>query len=287
MRSKHSLLLLLILLGSTAVSQARPLFTEEANTSGRLVFDTNISFNLREDTFGTPQIKYQTIHFPWQARLGITSKLDAGFLLDYFSQRLQQNDIRYEGSANELLSTFVKYKPWDHLGFMLYWHDKRAEESDQNLPIARGDDIEALVLYSAPTTWPLTFNAGYVKRDPYSSKFGVAAGEPTRVRPGDISELKSSVQIPLPAYLSILGELAYYHVAKESLGDIGVQNSEGDALDALLGLSWDYKAWYITGGVSSGLLNESHTSFDLERGSGDISYHFRLGYKLLPHPAEQ
>ena len=286
MRVRHSLLLFMCL-GAAAFSQARPLLTEEANTSGRLTFDANISMKLREDTFGTPQTKYQTVVFPWQARLGITSKLDAGFMLNYVSQRLQQNGIRYEGTANELFSLFVKYNPWEHLGFMLYWHAKRAEQDNQSLPIARGDDIEALMLYSAPTPWPLTFNAGYVMRDPYNNKFGIAAGEPTRVRPGDILELKSSLQIPLPAYLSILSELAYYHVQKESLGDVGIENSAGDALDALIGLSWDYKAWYISGGVSCGLLNESHTSFDLERGSGDVSYHLRLGYKLLPHKADQ
>jgi hypothetical protein len=202
------------------------------------------------------------------------------------NQRVEQDGQHYKGSANNLISPFVKYNPWDHVGFMLFWHTKHSEDDGQQLSIARGDDIEALVLYSAPTTWPLTLNAGYVLRDPYNSQFGVDAGNVTNVHPGDITELKSSLEIPLRSYFSVLTELAYYHVSKESFDGRGVESSAGDALDALLGLSWDYRSWYLSGGASFGLLNESHTIFDLMRGAGDASYHLRVGYKLFPHKAE-
>jgi hypothetical protein len=288
MRARNSLLLTAIFLGTASISQARPLLTEEPNTAGRLTFETSIGGSVRLDTFGSaPQTKYQTVRSPWLARLGLTSRFDFGFRLDYFSQRLEQNDIRYQGSSNELFSPFIKYNPWEHVGFMLFWHTKRGPQEDQELPIARGNDIEALALFSAPTPWPLTLNVGYVKRDPYNNKFGIQAGDAVRVRPGDIFELKTSMETPLPAHLSVLSELAYYHVQRETLGEHGVQNSAGDAMDALIGLSWDYKSWYLSGGASFGLLNESHTSFDLERGAGDVSYQLRLGYKLFPHKAAQ
>ncbi len=270
---------------ASSLAHARPLLTEDAQTSGRLAFDANIKMNLREDTFGTPTTKYQTVRFPWQARLGMTSKLDLGIMLNYVSQRLEQGGVRYEGSLNEMFSAFFKYKPWDRTGIMVFWHTKRSEQDGQELPIARGDDIEALLLYSLPSQWPLTFNAGYIYRDPYNSKFGIDTGGPVRVRPGDIIEFKASMQTPLPDHFSILSELAYYHVGQQQFNDAVVTGSEGQALDALLGLSWDYKTWYLSGGVSFGLLDESHTSFNIERGAGDVTYHLRLGYKLLPHKA--
>jgi hypothetical protein len=140
-----------------------------------------------------------------------------------------------------------------------------------------------LALYSLPTRWPVNFNAGYVLRDPYNSKLGVETGEKTRVRPGDIFELRTSMQIPIPAHFAILTELAYYHVQREELNSVLVPDSAGQAMDALVGLSWDYNSWYLTGGVAFGLLDESHTSFDMERGAGDMMYRLRLGYKLFPH----
>ena len=181
----------------------------------------------------------------------------------------------------------MKYVPFERLGVIAFWHTKRAEKGDQALPIGRGDDIEALVLYSLPTRWPVTFNGGYIHRDPYTSKLGINAGSPVRIRPGNIIQLKASVQKPLPANFSLLNELAYYSFEQQKIGSSATPNSAGEALDALVGLSWDYKGWNLGGGVSFGLLDERHTSFAIERGAGDVTYHLRIGYKLVPHRLRQ
>jgi len=272
-----------VVLGCLSPLHARPLLTEDAVTAGKLSFDANILMGLREDRFGTPEIEYTTVRFPWQARLGLNPRLDFGIMFDYVSQHLEQNGAKYTGSTNELFSTFIKYTPWDHKGFMLFWHTRRSAQDGQELPIARGDDIEALFLYSIPTRMPLSFNAGYIHRDPYSNKFGIETGQPTRVRPGSIVELKASMQTPLPANFSILSELAYYNIQKSKLADTEIQDSAGEAMDALIGLSWDYQGWYLSAGAEFGLLDEQHTSFDIQRGAGDVTYLMRVGYKLLPH----
>jgi hypothetical protein len=276
-----------LLLGAAGAAQARLLLTEETTTAGRLVFDANIRMSVRQDWFGEPEAKYQTVRFPWQARLGVTSRFDVGFLLDYANQRLDQGAARYEGSSNELFSTFVKYSPWNRMGFLLAWHARRSEQGDQELPIGRGDDIEAIVMFSVPTGWPLMFNAGYIRKEPYSSKYGIPTGQPRKVAPGDIWQLKAAMQIPLPAHFSILNELAYYDISAKSFDHVELGDSAGEAMDALIGLSWDYENWYLTGGASFGLLDETHTSFDIQRGAGDVNYHFRIGYRLLPHKAVQ
>lgn len=281
--SKFFYLSILALGMNPAFVQARPIFTESAATAGKLTFDANILMSVREDTFGSPTTKYQTVHTPWQARIGFNPKLDVGFMLDYVSQRLEQNGARYDGSGNNLLSPFFKFNPWQNVGLLVYWHTKHSAKDNEDLPVARGDDLEAIALYSAPTKWPLTFNVGYVLRDPYNSKFGVAAAEtPIHVHPGDIFEAKGSLETPLPAHFSILSELAYYHVDSQTNNSEKIQGSKGDAIDALIGLSWDYKAWYLSTGSAFGLLNESHTSFDLYRGAGDYQIFLRIGYKLLP-----
>ena len=43
-------------------------------------------------------------------------------------------------------------------------------------------------------------------------------------------------------------------------------------MDAFIGMEWAYKGWTIGAGAAFGLLDEQHTSFDIERGAGLLGY---------------
>ena len=275
---RSSLLLTLAFL--PALVSARPLLTRPEETVGRYAFESQFSIFGRRDVFNSPKSTYRSVGIPVAARLGITPRFDFGFTLDSYTQTLESSGDEISGSRNGLISPEVKYALFDDVSLLGIWHMRSPEISDQTLPVARGDDFEFMALAKIPTAWPITFNGGYLYRNPYHSEKGTENAVKVKFEPGNIWEARSALEVPLPAHFVGLGEMAYYHVTSETIGGEHIQSSKGDAADALIGLSWDYKAWSLGTGVAFGLLNERHTSFDLERGAGDVTYRFSAVYKL-------
>ncbi len=282
---KSALFSVLAFLALASVLQARPLLTEEVATVGRHTFEAGFSLSKRFDDFGSPKSTYETVVFPFHLKLGLFSRFDIGLGLTHIGQRLKVGDTEFTGSANGLLSPQIKFSVTDYVGFLGIWHSAESEHERQDLPIARGNDFETILLLKLPTAWPLHLNAGYLFRESYTSKLGIAAGNEVTVRPADIFESRASLEIPVRYHLSLLTELAYYRVGEKKFGNVAVADSEGDALDSIVGLTWNYKGWLVGGGVGFGLLDESHTSFDLERGAGDILYRVNVAYQLKPKGA--
>ncbi len=265
-----------------AVSYARPLLTEPVETVGRHSFETIFGISKRYDTFGNPEAEYDTVNFPIRAQFGVSNRFDIGIQMTYLNQRLQTEHAHFTGSQNGRLSPFVKYSPWEYLGFQFFLHGKKKEQGDQNLPVARGTDYEALALFKLPTAWPISFNVGYLFRNGYDSKLGVSNSPSFHVVPGDIFESKLALEVPLIFHFSLLGEAAYYKFERTSIDDREVDGSSGEAADALAGLTWAYGGWNLGFGAAFGLLEERSTSFDLDRGAGDVMYKASLSYKLTP-----
>ena len=90
------------------------------------------------------------------------------------------------------------------------------------------------------------------------------------------------MEIPIPAHFYLISEAAYYTVSSRKHNDVAIPNTSGEAADVLFGLGWGYAGWNMYSGVGFGLLEESHTSFDVERGAGDVQYRLGLSYKLKP-----
>lgn len=262
------------------ILSARPLLTEEPETLGRYTFEAGVSLSQRDDAFNSPKITYKTVNFPVLLRLGLHKNLDIGFNISYINQRLETGGANFSGSRTGLFSPLIKISPWKNFSFLTLWHTKATDEAEQDLPIARGDDLEAILSLRLADIWPTTVNIGYVSKGKYHSKLGVATGIPYKIEPGDIFEAKSAVEIPLKWHLSLLTELAYYNFQSKKISDQAVTNSAGEALDALVGLTWNLGGWNIGLGTAFGLLDESHTSFDLERGAGDVLYKLTACYKL-------
>jgi hypothetical protein len=110
----------------------------------------------------------------------------------------------------------------------------------------------------------------------------VSNGPAHHVVPGNIFEAKTALEIPLNYHISILGELAYYNFSQTTIAGVAIPDSAGEALDGTTGITWAFAGWNIGLGASFGLLDEQHTSFDLERGAGDIKGIFSVSYKLVP-----
>lgn len=260
---------------------ARPLLTEEVPTVGRAAFEVGFSPSYRTDTFNEPENTYETVALPVHFAVGLHSRLDIGFELTSLSQRLERQNVRFKGSRTGFFSPYIKLSPASYWGAKVIWHTKLAER-EQELPVGRGHDVEALVLFQLPSAWPLYFNLGYVFKDTYESKFGIASGSLFQVEPGNILEARAAAEVPLFWNMNFLLETAYYNVEKKTIGSETVPNSSGDVLDLITGLGWAYKGWNMNLGVGFGLLDENLTSFDLERGAGDVWTAFSLSYRLAP-----
>ncbi len=272
----------LALVSISPALHARPLLTEEVEPAGRYNFEATISVSQREDEFNTPRTNYKTVAFPMRARLGLTRRFDIGFGLTYLSQRLETPTAHYSGSQNGRFSPYFKYSPSDWFGFEFIWHTKKGEQGDQELPVQSSYDYETLALFKIPTNWPIRFNVGYLWRGGYHSKLGVSNDTIYKVEPGNIFESKGSLEIPIVWHIGLLGEVAYYRSENTKINQSVLADSGGEAMDALGGLTWSYAGWNIGAGVAFGLLDEQHSSFNLERGAGDVLYKGTVSYKLAP-----
>lgn len=255
--------------------------TEEAQTLGQYYFDAAFSVADRGDNFGSPKVKYTTFTVPVRARLGVLSWADVGVTFRYVSQHLERGSDKLTGSSVGQVSPEFKLALSDRIGFLGIWH-LRSGGNEDDLPIARGPDLEAVLLYQVPTAWPFHLNAGYVFREHYGSNLGIHDGTGVQVKPGNIFESRAALEIPLSDTFGLSTELAYYHVNEEKIAGEAVLGSAGEAMDALVGLVWHRGGWNMGLGAGFGLLKESHTSFDLERGAGDTLIKWTVAYKLKP-----
>lgn len=282
MRIRFALFVLTLTALSRPPAQARPLFTEEVPTVGKKSFEASLSMSKRNDVFGTPENLYTTVNTPLSARIGLHRAVDLGFTLNYVSQRLETQNAHFTGSQNGRFSPFLKVSPWNNVGFQVFWHTKSPEQGAQNLPVARGEDFEALLLLKLPVAWPVSMNVGYVARGNYMSKLGITNDIAYKIEPGDLFEAKAAVEVPVKFHFSLLGELATYSGRKTRIQNAAVPDSAAEAMDGLVGLTWAYGGWNIGAGAAFGLLEERHSSFDVERGAGDVLYKLTAGYRLVP-----
>lgn len=270
-----------------APAAARPLITEEVAPVGKLMFELGFQASYRKDTFREPETDYETVTLPVEAKIGLTPRLETGFKLNYISQRMETPDATYDGSRTSLFSPHLKYSPTDYAGLLFLYHVAGGEEEDPELPVARGDDYEVKALFRLPFRVPVEINLGYVFRNAYSSKLGIRGGREYRVEPGDIAEASLATEIPFKWGLALLTEAAYYTVKEQRVAGVRNLESDGEAADALVGLTWTRGGWFLGTGVAFGLLDESHTSFDLERGAGDYQVRWMLAYQLRPRKPGQ
>ncbi len=261
---------------------AHPLITEPVAPLGSLMFESGFAASYRHDEFRDPKLTYETANIPFEARIGVTNRLDAGVQMSFLSQRLQTPAADYKGSRTSLFSPELKYAFHDNFGLQFVYHHALGEEGSQELAIARGDDYEVKALFHLPLRVPLELNVGYLFRNDYFSALGIKGGPKYRVDPADIFETSLAAEIPIHWHIALLTEAAYYAVGKQRVAGLPEAKSNGTAADALVGLTWTYAGWNIGSGVAFGLLDESHTSFNLERGAGDYELRFRLSYRLKP-----
>ena len=272
----------LLSLLAAAPASARPLVTEPVAPLGRLMFETGFAASYRHDVFREPKMSYETVTLPFEAKLGITDRLDAGIQMSFLSQRLDTPDARYSGSRSALFNPELKYAFHDDFGLQFIYHVGISEEGNQELSIARGDDYEVKALFHVPLVIPIEINLGYDFRNDYFSSLGIRGGPKSRVNPSDIMEANAAAEFPLLWHVALLTEGAYYVVGKQRVDGVVQNGSNGTAADALVGLTWTNAGWSVGTGVAFGLLQESHTSFDLERGAGDYQIRGRISYRLKP-----
>jgi hypothetical protein len=172
----------------------------------------------------------------------------------------------------------------DNVSLLGIWHLHTGEEN-QGLPIARGDSPEIRFLAELPTTWPLCFDIGYFRQGRYNGRLGIQSSQLKDIDPGDVLDARAALLIPLPARLTASIETIYSSIGSEKINGTTISGSSGEALDLFGGLTWTYKDVVIGMGVGTGLLNESHTSFAIDRGAGDFTTKFLLSYKLQPKKA--
>jgi hypothetical protein len=281
-----SLLPILAALLLAAPAAARPFLTEEVAPLGPWVFETGLAGSYRTDDFGSPKSDYQTVAIPFDAKLGLGRYVDVGFNLLYLSQRLDTGPVHLAGSRSALLNPSIKVSPSRYAGLEFIYHDAVGAEPDQELPVERGDDYELKALFAVPLRFPILLNAGYVWKGVYHSDLGAHHQPEYRIEPGDIVETSAALEVPVRWHFSFIGEGAYYHVAKRRVNSEVVPASAGDAADASVGLNWRSHGWDLGAAVSFGLLKEEYTSFDLERGSGNVTYRFQAHYRLAPRKPE-
>lgn len=259
---------------------SRPLWTEEAATRGKFVFESGIGLSQRFDEFKTPETEYQTVLIPARIRWGPHDRLDLGFTLRHAAQQLKINGAKFSGSQNAQFSPEFKWRFFDSTSMLFIWHLSQ-NEKDETLPLARGNDLEIILAHDFPLECPVFLNVGYLLRRDYDSNFGVLNTPRSNVEPGDIFQAKGAFEIPLIYSFSLVTELAYHHVSEGGINGARVVGSSGETLDVLTGINWGWNGWNVGGGVAFGLLDESHTSFAIDRGAGDFMFQFNLSYKLL------
>jgi len=274
--------LTLISLLVAAPAAAHPLITEPVAPLGRLMFESGFAATFRSDAFREPKTTYETSNIPFEARLGVTDRLDVGVTMNYLSQRLRGPEFDYKGSRTAVFNPELKYAFNDIVGLQFIYHNGISEEGAQELSIARGDDYELKALFRLPLRVPIELNLGYLFRNDYFSTLGIRDNPKSRVKPGDIALASLAAEIPIHWHIALLAEGAYYSVQEQTVAGVSQEGSKGTAADALVGLTWTYAGWNIGSGVAFGLLDESHTSFDLERGAGDYQLRFRVSYRLKP-----
>lgn len=261
---------------------ARPFLTREGPSLGFMTFEAGLAVTQRNDSFGSPEKKYETATIPFYARLGILNRLDLGFTIKYLDHRLSLGSSKLDGSVTSLVAPEAKWALTDNFSLLGIFTPTRAEQEADTLPMGRGNDFEMVACYSPATAWPLHFNLGEVWRGRYKSHFGVPTGPVATVEPGNIFEAKAALEIPLRSHFSILTETAYYYVDTMKISGNSLADSSGSACDALIGLDWGWKGWNVGVEAGFGLLSESHTSFEVERGSGDVQLIFYTSYRLAP-----
>jgi hypothetical protein len=279
---------LVLTFSSLSSLQARPLLTEEVPTIGRLNFEGKASLSFRRDEFGEPENVYESSNFPVQFRLGSSHNTEFGLTLSYLNQKIKTPVSELSGSSHAEMAPHFKYSPSEYVGGLLIWHVRQKADSSSEMPIAHGDDFELVSLWKVPVFYGgLQLNVGYEWREKYNSKLGIRTGQEYRITPGNIFESKAAWEWPIPWNINILTEVAYYNVGEQKNDGQKVPDTEGEAMDVLGGLTWAYGGWNLGTGASFGLLDESHTSFDLTRGAGDWQAHFSVAYKISPVKQEQ
>jgi hypothetical protein len=257
-------------------------------TIGRFNFEAGTSISQRIDNFGPGKQRYETVNFPVYATFGFSRIFDAGFTIRSINHRYKHDSTEISGAiAGDFTSEF-KLSPWEHAGLQASWRLSKSEDRTEELSIAHGNDFEINALFSGPEAFVhSTLNVGYVLRGNYNSQFGVGTGVLHRVQPGDIFQTKLALEAPIKWNLQALFETAYYKFEKQQNDLHTLEGSKGEAMDALIGLTWAYKGWNLGGGAAFGLLDERHTSFDLIRGAGDVTFTLAMAYKLTPHKPER
>ncbi|MFN0117145.1 MAG: hypothetical protein ACKVQC_02475 [Elusimicrobiota bacterium] len=276
----------LVLLTSSIVS-ARGLLTEQPQTLGKFVFEPTLGISARVDEFNSPAVKYKTVLVPFEARLGFTRRIDWGIGFQHAGQHLDAGSTELKGSRPLLLSSLLKWNPRENVGLFLKWYARSSDETNQELPIARGNDYEFLAITQTPTRIPLFLNVGYIFKGSYSTQLGIKSGPSVRIEPGNIFQARASVELPIKYHISVLTEAVFYQTASKQINRQEVADSSGDALDLIFGLTWVYKDWDLRGGFGFGMLDENLTSFDLERGAGDAQFKFAVSYRLKPRRADK
>ncbi len=267
------------------LANARPLFLEPAGTTGRLAFESIVEVSQRWDNYGSPQSKYTSVSFPITLRLGLSRRLDVGATLQHVSQRLKTGAAEFSGSDAGRLSPQVKFGFRDNISVLGIWHVGTNEE-DQELPIARGDSPEIRFLAAVPTALPLAVDIGYLRQARYNGRLGVQGVPLKNIDPGDIFDARVALLFPLSKGFSASLETVYSTIGDQEIEGVIVADTSGEALDVFLGLTWSYKDLVLGLGGGTSLLDESHTSFAIDRGAGDFTAKFLFSYKLQPKKIE-
>lgn len=286
MKQVSSFLIFLFILFAPHFLFARPILTEDAPTLGRLGFEAKSSLSFRRDRFGSPKETYDTVAFPLQLTLGLHRMVDAGFILDYVSHKIESTNSTFKGSASGEFSAFLKISPDKRFGLLGIW-DGHHDEDRQDLPVGRGDNLNLTLLWSPTTSWPLHFNAGYVWRGSYDSRFGVKNQPTQKVEPGNIFETKAALEVPMGNNFNFLLESAFYNVDSTAINSTKMDKTAGDAWDAFGGVTWEWAGLFLGVEAGFGLLDESHSSFDIERGAGDWMGKFSIAYRILSRKTEE
>jgi len=271
---------------SSQRTSAVPLIAREATTLGKFNFQATTGISLRQDWFGSPENRFETVIFPFAVRLGLANKLDIGLRIRHLTQRIVTPNTRFTGSLSGYFSPEIKMGLTHRFSLLGIYHLPNDNQED-DLPLTRGKDFELVALYTVPSSIKMNLNAGYVWKGHFNSNLGIRSGATKGVNPGNIFLLKGALEFPIKFHLALLTELAYYNVDDRVIEEVTLTDSAGNAMDALVGLTWKYKGWDMGAGVGFGLLGESHTSFELDRGAGDIYYEFSMAYKLKPRKPDR
>ena len=282
-----SLLALVLLVTAPAPLLARPILTESVEPIEKWSFETEFAPSQRWDEFTEPETDYESVTLPVRFAIGLPARTEAGFSVTHYAQRLKRQSLRLSGSSKSRFSPYLKWSPSRYLGLVATYHESTSELEGEELPVTFGQDWEAALLFRIPGLSWMQFNAGHVWRGNYDSKFGVAGAPSAGVEPGDVAYGRASLEIPLRFGLALLAETVYTAVQERFIDGRRIPDSDGEAMDALAGVTWSRGGWNIGLGAAFGLLDESHTSFAIDRGAGDVQAVLSLAYRLRPRQFER